>query len=667
MEAFELTIGSLTLVLLSLIAIPLLPIKHKATGGLILVVLIAILSTIPASKALFQNSTYQFRYETGYSPGNISIRIDSLSAWFILIINIICISGALYGKGYLKAYLDQKANISIHWILFVVLQMAMLWVCMAQQGLVFLIAWEIMSLSALLLLMFEHEKIETLNAGIRYLVQTHLGVILLTTGFIWLYSAEGSFEFSAIDKFFRHHPNQWLFLLFFLGFGFKAGIVPLHTWLPYAHPAAPSHISGVMSGILVKMGIYGILRITTFLHTGFFQIGTGILLVAIITGLYGILNAAMHRDLKRMLAYCTIENIGIIFLGMGIGLIGKATGNLVLASIGFATALLHTLNHALYKSLLFFTAGNIYQQTHTRDMEKLGGLIKNMPGSGLMFLIGSIAIAGLPPFNGFVSEFLLYTGIFIGIKSIGVHYVTIMITSFASLALIGGISMLTFTKSFGTIFLGNPRTEFHRQPREVSLAMLLPCFLIICIMLSIGLLPQFYFSLVQNVVQLFVPVVSTEINFIPAALTYSLAAIGKYALLFILLSITILIIRKIISRENTKPAVTTWACGYPAPTPKMEYTGKSFSKSLGKLLNFIVPEGKKYKEIQTGEIFPKKRKYASHYMDVIETKIFNSIIDRMLYSLNYFKFIQNGKIQAYILYGIFFIVLVFIGTIFKLI
>jgi len=281
---------------------------------------------------------------------------------------------------------------------------------MLQHGLAFLIAWELMSLSSLMLVMFEHQKKDTLKAGLNYMVQMHVGVVLLSVAFIWAYFEEGSFDFLAIGSFFKENTNVWMFLLFFGGFGIKAGFIPLHSWLPHAHPAAPSHVSGVMSGVIVKMGIYGILRVALMLESNWILIGASLLVLSIATGLYGILNAAVHRDFKKMLAYCTIENIGIIGAGIGLFLLGKGTANPMLAIVGLSAALLHTLNHSLYKSLLFFSVGSVYQATHTRDMEKLGGLIGRMPQTAFCFLIGALAIGGLPPLNGFVSEFLLYNG-----------------------------------------------------------------------------------------------------------------------------------------------------------------------------------------------------------------------------------------------------------------
>jgi len=278
-----------------------------------------------------------------------------------------------------------------------------------------------------------------------------------------------------------------------------------------------------------------------------------------------------------------------------------------------------------------------------------------------------LAIGGLPPFNGFVSEFILYSGLLAGIKSFGITYITLMISSLAGLAIIGGISMITFTKSFGTIFLGSPRTDLHQLPKEVSLGMRLPQYFILAIMLSIGLFPQFYFSIVQEIVSGFMPLTTSIKEVVPISLLNSISAIGMFAMLFILLLLSIYFIRTRFTRKRTVAKDTTWGCGYAVPSSRMQYTGKSYSKSLGKLLNFVVLEKKKYKEIQANEIFPEGRKHSSHYNDFFVTRIFDGIVSRLLHSLNFFQFIQNGKTQLYILYGIFFIVLVFLGTIFKII
>ncbi len=491
MDNIQLVVATLFLTGAGMALIPLVPAGARAVVSFIFVLLNALLSSVPAFEAL-AGRPLDFIFEGTPFFGNVPVRMDALSAWFILIINFTCINGALYGIGYMKAYRVQTSNLALHWSMFLLFQASMLWVCMLQHGPAFLIAWELMSLSSLLLLMFEHQKQETQKAGVNYLVQMHIAVVLLSVAFIWVYFTTGSFDFRATGDFFDKNRNGWLFLLFWGGFGIKAGFIPLHSWLPHAHPAAPSHVSGVMSGVIVKMGIYGILRVALMLKSDLLPIGTSLLVLSVVTGIFGILNAAVYRDFKRMLAYCTIENIGIIGAGIGLFIVGKGTNNPLLGTLGLIAALLHTLNHSLYKSLLFFAAGSVYQQTHTRQIEKLGGLISKMPQTAFFFLAGALAIGGLPPFNGFISEFLLYSGFLAGMKTSSFYLSILMMLSLAGLAMIGGLSLLAFTKNFGVIFLGSAREPSRHEPKEVSFLMRLPQFLIVGVMLSIGLFPQFY-------------------------------------------------------------------------------------------------------------------------------------------------------------------------------
>jgi len=605
--------------------------------------------------------------EGGSMMGDILIRIDALSAWFILIINFTCVTGVFYGSGYLKAYHNPSKKLTLHGILYILFQLSMVWVCMIQHGLVFLIAWEIMSLSSMMLVIFDANHPAILKAGINYLVQMHISVVFLTLGVIWLYSRTGSFSFDAFTTYFGANRNIWLFLVFFIGFGLKAGFIPLHTWLPHAHPAAPSHVSGVMSGVIVKLGIYGIFRVASYLRNDMTTIGEIVIILSVLTGLYGILNAAVHRDFKRMLAYCTIENIGIIGIGIGIGLIGMGDHVALLYYLGFGGALLHVLNHSLFKSLLFYSAGSVYQQTHTRNMEKLGGLIKLMPRTAILFLIGAIAIGGMPPFNGFISEFLIYSGLIEGIKLPDMTQIILMVMSFAGLSVIGGLSVLTFTKTFGVIFLGSQRQPLAHKPHEVSAIMLIPQYIIVVMMLSVAIFPGAYLQVIGNVLTgltrgTAVPVPARFADYISI-----MQQISWYSLLFIGVTGTFWGIRAFMLRGRTQVTGPTWGCGYTAPTSRIQYTGKSFSKSLGKMFNFIVIERKQYDELKEGEIFPARRQYASHYHDFFEFRLIRGITNRMIYGANYFRFIQNGRVQSYVLYGIVFIIAIFLLTIFNII
>jgi NADH:ubiquinone oxidoreductase subunit 5 (subunit L)/multisubunit Na+/H+ antiporter MnhA subunit len=339
-----------------------------------------------------------------------------------------------------------------------------------------------------------------------------------------------------------------------------------------------------------------------------------------------------------------------------------AKGLSIMSFLGFAGALLHVLNHSLYKSLLFFSAGSVYMQTHTRDMDKLGGLIKTMPKTSLLFLTGSAAIVGIPPLNGFISEFLIYSGILNGINSAGIARITLMILSFAGMSLIGGISIVTFTKTFGTVFLGTSRQKLKHESSEVSALMLWPQYIIIVLIISIAFFPGFFINLTGIILN---KTLLSNFNFNIVDLnryTSILRNISLASVCFLAVLGIVLVIRYMITPSGEVKFSSTWGCGYPAPNPRMQYTGKSFSKSFGKIFSFMLIEKKGYEEILADETFPDSRKYHSFYLDIVEAKIIHPLMFMITRFINLFQFIQNGKIQAYVLYGIIFILTIFIGT-----
>ena len=589
--------------------------------------------------------------------GPIQIHIDALSAWFILVINFSFLTGGFYGLFYMKAYMDQPKNLNLHGILFIIMHVSLLSLCAIQNSIAFLVAWEFMALSAFLTIIFEHEKVATVRAGINFLIQSHVSILFLMIGFIWVASQTGSYDFSAIHSYSMTHSGAlslMLFLFFFTGFAIKAGFVPFHTWLPYAHPAAPAHISGIMSGVLIKIGIFGILRMLLLIDLDYTTVGCIILILSIISGIYGVMLAILQHNLKKLLAYHSIENIGIIGIGIGLGCIGLGSNNPVLCSLGFAGALLHTLNHSLFKSLLFFTAGNVYQATHTLDIEKLGGLVKKMPQTSILFLIAAIAISGIPPFNGFISEFIIYSGLFnwmhnaYTVSLIGISF-TVM-----ALVLIGGLAMMCFTKAFGVVFLGNPRHEFHHEIKEVPLLQLIPLYLIAAVIIFIGMFPGVFLDLLIQPVQLFtgihkIPFVSFQGDGMDALISISHAS--WYLILFVLVMLGI---RKLILRKRTIMVSPTWNCAYTAPTSKIQYTASSFVKTYSKLFGMIFLILKKEKEVQG--IFPKEAYLETRPYDKVEKWFIDYPTTNLKLFLGRFRFVQNGKLQFYILYGILFIV-----------
>ncbi|MCL6099002.1 MAG: hydrogenase [Bacteroidetes bacterium] len=620
--------------------------------------LIVIVSSYFAVKALV-GKEQEIMVAGNFILGDIPLRIDALSAWMILIINFTVLTGVLYGVKYLEHYKDKINNTVLHLSLIVVFHLSMLFVCIVQNFLAFLIVWEIMAISSFLLVIFEYWNKETIRAGINYLIQSHIGVLFLTVAYIWVITATGSEDFKAIQIFSQQVPpalSVTFFVLIFIGFGFKAGFIPFHTWLPYAHPSAPSHISGMMSGVIIKLGIYGILRVILLLKSDFVVIGVIILIVSMFSGLYGVMLAIVQHNLKKLLAYHSIENIGIIGIGIGLGTLGLGLKNDFLAITGFAGGLLHILNHSLFKSLLFYGAGSVYQQTHTLNIEKLGGLVKRMPKTSALFLIAAAAICGLPPFNGFISEFLIYSGLFSGLKTFNFSLSLFMLSAIVSLVLIGGLAILCFTKVFGTVFLGTERSKYAVEPHEVSGKMIFPQYLIAALIIGIGIFPQFFLMSLRQTISLFVPTINTTSYSIYFNQINILANIGLTGGLILLLVFILYSVKKWSEKKKIISVEPTWGCGYVAPNERMQYTASSFVKNYVNLIEPVLSIKKSDVVIQ--DVFPSPQKYESSTYDKIEYYVIDKnvkLIKKLLYR---FDFLQNGRIQYYILYGLIFIILI---------
>ena len=647
------------------LSVSFLNVRMKGVVALMAVVTNSMISGYLAIQSM-AGHTISYSFPGSVVTGEIPIRIDALSGWFILIVNFIFITGGWYGLFYMNKYNKERQKLSLHAVAFILLHSSMVSLIAIQNSIVFLIAWEVMMFSAFICVIFEHEKEVTLRAGINYLIQSHICVVLLVTGFLWVYYKTGSFDFQAITAFSSSQTGPgalFLFLIFFIGFAIKAGFVPFHTWLPYAHPAAPAHISGIMSGVLIKSGIYGILRMLLLIRADFSVIGYIILMISIISGLYGVMLAIVQHDLKKLLAYHSVENIGIIGMGIGIGCIGMGSENTILASLGFAGALLHTWNHALFKSLLFYTAGMVYQATHTLNIEHLGGLIKKMPQTATLFLIAAVAISGIPPFNGFISEFLIYSGLYQWLQTATLISLLFILFLILGLVMIGGLAMLCFTKAFGIVFLGNTRKELHREVKDGPFLQLLPLYFIAFFILFIGLFPQLFLYLLRAPVGLFTGIQGVTYGRFEGTGSGSLTTISLAVWGLIALSLTIFFIRNRVMRNRPVTAGATWACGYVAPTPKLQYTAGSFVRSYVKLNKPTLMLSKMEKEVNG--VFPGESHYETRMYDKLEKWLIDKPVDAFKRFLKRFLFLQNGSLQSYILYGVLFIIgVIFIPMIF---
>ncbi len=571
----------------------------------------------------------------------LSFTLDSLSAFFLIPIFTVCPLAVLYSFHYMDKT-DQRGRTGVNFFFFNLLIVSMALVAVADNIISFALVWELMSLSSFFLVMHEYQKEDTRKAGYIYFIFSQAGAMFIFAAFALAYSHTGLYGFES----FREMPGNIKLIVFFLalvGFGSKAGIFPLHMWLPHAHPAAPSNISAVMSGVMIKMGIYGIIRLYTVLNVTEAIYGQTVLTFGMVSGVLGVVYALGKHDLKKLLAYHSVENIGIILIGAGIGMLGIASDNMVMASFGFAGSLLHVLNHSIFKSLLFLGAGAVLQKTGTRHIDQLGGLLKRMPTTGKTFLVGSISISGLPPFNGFISEFLIYYGAFQGLTLNGSSFIFTML-GILSLALIGGLAAACFSKVVGVVFLGEPRTEKAAAAAEAGFTMTIPMILMAAACLLIGIFPepfvQISFMGLKSILVL-VPVSAEEVSVVTGNLAMA-ARLFLGVLLFSLLLRKTFYVRKDIQRGPT------WGCGFTQPTVRMQYTGTSYAMSIVSFFRPFVQIKTRYSGIN--RIFPGKTTYETRVDDIAETTLVDRIVTPILYLLGKLRWIQHGHIQLYIGY-----------------
>ena len=555
------------------------PLKAKVWATLAVVAAGALWASATAVGVLAGGHTVRLWATDVFLFGSDAGSMDPLSALFALIVSVGAVAAVLYSRGYLAHYLGRKspAHISLHYTALATMFYAMLGVVTSEGGFSFLFFWELMTVASFLLILFDAERREVRRAALAYVIMMHVGFALLLIGFVRLDSVCGSADFALLGEYFRTQPALPLFVVFLAGFGMKAGMFPMHVWLPEAHPAAPSHVSALMSGVMIKTGVYGILRVTAqiadlpTLRTA----GLILLVAGIVTGLWGVILAAAQNDVKRLLAYSSIENIGIVLIGLGIAALGKSSGNQLAAICGLSGALLHTLNHSLFKSLLFFGAGNILSQTHTTSLDALGGLGRHMPVTGLLFLAGTTAICALPPLNGFVSELLIYLGMLDGIAS--GSDVLASAAGLAALALIGGVVILTFTKLYGTVFLGAPRTHEVAEASEVDNFRIAAMALPLAGILFIGLFPQTAVSAVTRAAGFFIHHPADAADYL---LSPTLAAVSRTAWLLILVVGLLAWLRSRALRTRKVTDGATWGCGFTSPNVRMQYSGESYSEGL---------------------------------------------------------------------------------------
>lgn len=591
--------------------------------------------------------------------GNVIFTIDNLSAFFVIVISVISTLISIYSIGYLKPYVNKGKKISSHCLFLPILTAAMLMVVTVQNALLFLVIWELMSLSSFFLILFEDDKKEVISTAIKYMIYMHISVLFIIAAFAVMSAYAGTYDISAFSYIFEANPilKDVVFLLAFIGFGTKAGFVPMHNWLPDAHPQAQSHVSALMSAVMIKTGIYGILRVLCLIGKPTVFMDYTVLIISVITALYGITYAVNQKNIKKLLAYSSIENIGLIGLAMSIMMFGITNNDSLITSIGTIACFMHILNHSVFKSLLFMGAGSVYLKTHTKNMEALGGLIKKMPCTAACFLTGALAICAFPPFNGFVSEFMIYTGLFRLLQTPSSVFFITVILSIAALALVGTLVILAMSKVFSIVFLGLPRSEHSKNvTADSDLSMRIPMVILAGIALLIGVFPLFFTRIIP--ISLFNAAFNLQIaGFMLPTELFFITFIG---MIFIALTAFIVLLKKLISPKHKE--YETWGCGYDKGNNHIQYTGASY---ISPLTSILTPLLKKIFDVKKPKgFFPKDAHYNSSVQDVEEALIINPVLKTDEKFLSKFERLQDGNIQHYILYGLIFLILMLAGVVF---
>jgi hydrogenase-4 component B len=580
---------------------------------------------------------------------SLSFKMDGLSAFFLFAVFGVCLLSSIYSFHYM-AHEKKPVRVGVNYFFFSVLIASMALVITASNILAFMLSWEAMSLSSFFLVIYNHEASDNRKAGYLYFVFSHVGAMFILTAFALIYAHTGNLALGPMTQM-PEIMKILIFLFSFIGFGSKAGVFPFHVWLPFAHPAAPSHISAVMSGVMIKTGIYGMIRIYTLLDLHTSLPGMVMIIAGSVSGILGVVYALGQHDLKRLLAYSSVENIGIILIGLGLGMMGVSSDNPAMAVLGFTGGFLHILNHAIFKSLLFMGAGMVLHQTGTRSIDALGGLLKKMKITGTTVIIGSLAISGLPPLNGFVGEFLIYLGGFKGLALETSDFI-LSIVAIISLAVIGGLALACFTKVVGVVFQGEPRTRAAEKATEKGATMLVSMVVLAAACVLIGIFPGFIILLPLRAVA------ALGLGFEPAGFEPVMTITGNLsfaAVVFFFMVILVTLIRSIFYRNKPIAASGTWGCGFTQPTVKMQYTGSSYASFILDFFRPVAPLSEEHPAIQGR--FPVKTHYKSHINDIAGLHMNKLVVDPILLVFEKLRWIQHGDIHLYIGYILLAIVL----------
>jgi hydrogenase-4 component B len=569
--------------------------------------------------------------------GGIHAGVDSLSAFFLVPIFLLSSVAALYGRAYLASF-ERRRSLGAHWAAYNLVVASMVCVVIARDALSFLFAWEVMTLAAFVLVTFEHDNESVRRAGWVYLIASHIAYAALIAMFLLLSTETGGLSFDTFEAA-KASSSAFVALIFALsivGFGTKAGFYPLHVWLPEAHAAAPSHVSAVMSGVLIKLGIYGILRM--FLLLRFSAAWWVLMLIGLLGGIIGISIALYQRDMKRILAYSSVENVGIITLGIGLGLFGAHGGNVKVSVLGFSGALFHVWNHTLMKGLMFLGAGSVLHGAHTKDLDRLGGVIKRMPWTGSLMIAGAVAISALPPMNAFAGEWLIYLGlsdpIAAGQRS------TFMLFSIASFALLGALACFCFIRLVGIALLGTPRSGGAEDAHESGPSMIAAMIALLTLSIAAALFPA-------EVAALFSPAIESLAG--DANIQAPIASVGHLNAAIWASGAVVAVVLPVAIKKRGVASGETWGCGYTGSSSRIQYVARSFSEMFAE---HLLPKPFRARIRSAGDrpLFAPKLTLDVDETDPLTRGAYEPFLARWAERLWRFRWMQQGILHLYVVY-----------------
>lgn len=624
-----------------------------------------------AGHLLLSGSEIFFVRETTLPLLSISLLIDSLSAFFILLISLVTLATSIFGIGYIRQ-LEEKYSIGAFGFFYNIFIANLILVVAANNAVFFLIVWEFMSLSSYFLVTYEHGHEENIRAGFLYFLMTQIGTEFILFAFVLLYGATGSFDFDVIRATNLAIPDVIKNLALasaLFGLAIKAGVVPLHIWLPKAHPVAPSHVSALLSGVMLKVAIFMMIRfLFDLLAPVSLTWGIIILTFGAVSAILGVLYALSEHDLKRLLAYHSVENIGIILLGIGSAVMLSALEHPALAALALAAALYHTINHALFKGLLFLGAGSVVSATGTRDMEKYGGLIKALPATALFFIIGSIAISGLPPLNGFASEWLTFQALLSGVSVAIAGSKVVFALGIGALALTGGLAAACFVKVIGITFLARPRSAEAKAAKENSFSMKAGQGILALLCIVFGVFAAPILSILLRIVNgLMLP--GGEQKFLPvmreSAAQTSTISLSFVALLFSVSILAVYLGVWLVSRRKKEQICPTWDCGAPVASSRTEISATGFSRTLLMIFSSVLRPMKHEESLYSPaqhKYFPISRHVSFHITDIWTKYLYDPYIAAVTWFAAQSRKIQNGNVHTYILYIFLTIIVLLVSS-----